>query len=398
MRTQGPNIDAQVQALKPGWQSAIPIIGGILYSKFGIEGEISSGARTPEHNAEVNGSPTSHHIDSGNGGDALDIVLPRGTSAAKADEIREYFEQSGDFSEVLYHNAGSGYHLHLGGLKRSLSAGGPMQYEEVEVSAYNEKIYNAAYKALIRQAGVIKMGHDDNLQNAINALIPAAKGMEYISQVEELVRSNYPNMTPTDINTVIKAVASATVSDTRSDEGYRHQQEYREAEQASKDFYAWRLLNPDASSADILEAAKAYGLNPKEQYAIQNSLGIGGSLKDAYAWGKNSDNEKTFNDVCGSLKLTGMEKSYVREKLNKESERRQEAGEAPLDLADVRAFVQNEASGLTINKNMLPFSGQNIKRADVPYNWTVTEYGVLDPNGNTMRYNMETQEWEVMNS
>ena len=116
--TQGADIDEQVAHLKDGYQSVIPQIAGVLVNDFGIEGaQISSGFRTREHNKEVGGAENSYHVGDGEHGDALDIVLPDGTSAETAEAIKQRFKDSGVFDEVLFHDAGSGYHLHLGGLK-----------------------------------------------------------------------------------------------------------------------------------------------------------------------------------------------------------------------------------------------------------------------------------------
>lgn len=116
--TQGADIDEQVAHLKDGYQSVIPQVAGVLVNDFGIEGaQISSGFRTREHNREVGGAENSNHVGDGEHGDALDIVLPDGVSAETAEAIKQRFENSGVFDEVLFHDAGSGYHLHLGGLK-----------------------------------------------------------------------------------------------------------------------------------------------------------------------------------------------------------------------------------------------------------------------------------------
>ena len=116
--TQGADIDEQVAHLKDGYQSVIPQVAGVLVNDFGIEGaQISSGFRTREHNKEVGGAENSYHVGDGEHGDALDIVLPDGTSAETAEAIKQRFKDSGVFDEVLFHDAGSGYHLHLGGLK-----------------------------------------------------------------------------------------------------------------------------------------------------------------------------------------------------------------------------------------------------------------------------------------
>lgn len=116
--TQGADIDEQVAHLKDGYQSVIPQVAGVLVNDFGIEGaQISSAFRTREHNKEVGGVENSYHVGDGEHGDALDIVLPDGTSAETAEAIKQRFKNSGVFDEVLFHDAGSGYHLHLGGLK-----------------------------------------------------------------------------------------------------------------------------------------------------------------------------------------------------------------------------------------------------------------------------------------
>lgn len=122
--TQGAAIDAQITHLTPEFRSALPAIGGILNDMGLAEGaEISSAARTKAHNAEVGGADQSYHIDNGNGGDAVDIVLPKGTTPEQAEAVKHRFEQTGAFAEVLFHDAGSGYHLHLGGYKGGLNSG-----------------------------------------------------------------------------------------------------------------------------------------------------------------------------------------------------------------------------------------------------------------------------------
>jgi hypothetical protein len=67
---------------------------------------ITSGHRTPQHNAQVGGVPGSLHVD----GLAFDFV------GAAQDMQRAYTwanSQPQVFSEVLVHNVGSGLHLHL---------------------------------------------------------------------------------------------------------------------------------------------------------------------------------------------------------------------------------------------------------------------------------------------
>jgi len=122
--TQSDEITAQMETLKPGWKQALPAIGGILNDMGLADGSaISSAGRTSEHNAEVGGAEHSYHIndDERGGGDAVDIVLPEGTTEEQAQAVLDRFKSTGAFKEVLFHDAGSGYHLHLGGYTGGLN-------------------------------------------------------------------------------------------------------------------------------------------------------------------------------------------------------------------------------------------------------------------------------------
>lgn len=144
--TQGTDIDDQVYHLKPAWRSeALPAIGGILNEMGLAKGAaISSGARSREHNRAVGGAEHSHHIDDGDGGDAVDIVLPDGTTPAQAEEVRRRFEATGAFGEVLYHEAGSGWHLHLGQYRGGLAGGAEEEVEVAYTTAEKDQMWRRA--------------------------------------------------------------------------------------------------------------------------------------------------------------------------------------------------------------------------------------------------------------
>ena len=151
MPTQSDRISEQVSKLKDGWQEIIPQIGGALKDNFGINATISSAARTAEHNAEVVGVPTSHHIIRENGGDALDVVFDRNTTAEERQKIIDYFKGTGKFKEVIWHNVGSGYHLHLGGLTNGQSDNkfnrGVYQGSDPNFNEKENRIWKMAQKA-----------------------------------------------------------------------------------------------------------------------------------------------------------------------------------------------------------------------------------------------------------
>lgn len=212
--TQGANIDEQVQQLKPEFREALPIIGGMLNQMGVADGaEISSGGRTREHNAEVGGSPTSQHIIGPNGGDAVDIVLPDGTTAEKAEEVRKAFEDSGAFDQVLFHDAGSGYHLHLGGYHGGLE-------KSQGVTAHTEVIYDEQELQKAESMATSLVAEQKRQEKEVNDAI-VEKGrmeMQQLYQSGNLdpqaylnIASKYGNDNP-DVYAALKSCISTYVS------------------------------------------------------------------------------------------------------------------------------------------------------------------------------------------
>ena len=212
--TQGANIDEQVQQLKPEFREALPIIGGMLNQMGVADGaEISSGGRTREHNAAVGGSPTSQHIIGPNGGDAVDIVLPDGTTAEKAEEVRKAFEDSGAFDQVLFHDAGSGYHLHLGGYHGGLE-------KSQGVTAHTEVIYDEQELQKAESMATSLVAEQKRQEKEVNDAI-VEKGrmeMQQLYQSENLdpqaylnIASKYGNDNP-DVYAALKSCISTYVS------------------------------------------------------------------------------------------------------------------------------------------------------------------------------------------
>lgn len=83
-------------------------LNGKLFNMFGKDMMVSGGWRDEVYNAEVGGAPNSLHTR----GYALDFDVSN-----LSDEEREWVEEQAraeGFDEVLYHDAGSGMHLHLG--------------------------------------------------------------------------------------------------------------------------------------------------------------------------------------------------------------------------------------------------------------------------------------------
>lgn len=209
--TQSDDIAAQVETLKPEWKQALPAIGGILNQMGLADGAaISSGGRTTAHNAEVGGAEHSYHIndDERGGGDAVDIVLPKGTTEEQAQAVLERFKETGAFKEVLFHDAGSGYHLHLGGYTGGLSSSGVSgkvagdngQFErELDQAAQEAKSDMDKIQAQSDQAMNEIMNDDSTEKTAQDAQEDAENAQK---QAEESQQSAQDNVVPDVAQTI----------------------------------------------------------------------------------------------------------------------------------------------------------------------------------------------------
>lgn len=220
--TQGADIDEQVSNLTPEFQSALPTIGGILNEMGLADGAaISSAARTPEHNAEVGGAENSYHVHN----DAVDIVLPEGTTQEQADAVAERFRNTGAFKEVLFHDAGSGYHLHLGGYNGGLNgrggAGGTVEstYKGDGGAAYMEEQREAdrqyqqeqrdrdnAYQQEINN--IMNDNTSETIANDVDKEMKDAK-----AQQEESMKALTPEQQKEEISDYLDSVSQDDISD-----------------------------------------------------------------------------------------------------------------------------------------------------------------------------------------
>lgn len=94
----------------PTLRQGVDALNTWVYENFGKDMLVSGGARSEENNAAVNGSPTSHHLT----GNAIDIDL----SAFSEEERQAIMERAlamgfNSDGEDMYHDKGTGLHLHL---------------------------------------------------------------------------------------------------------------------------------------------------------------------------------------------------------------------------------------------------------------------------------------------
>ena len=183
--SQGDNPD--LADLSETMKSALPLIGGAIYQLGFKDAEITSGFRSVEHNAAVGGVQNSRHTK----GDALDIYLGDGVDDVSANRALSYFKQY--FGEVLFHDAGTGRHLHLADYKGGLKGANP---KEQSASAYSpqrlDKIRQSVF-AKYQQAQRIKAQRDaDEKDRVAMALMQTTDPSE---QLQIINNSNLPAAT-----------------------------------------------------------------------------------------------------------------------------------------------------------------------------------------------------------
>nr|DAO64032.1 MAG TPA: peptidase [Caudoviricetes sp.] len=109
-----PQYSGDLDNLKPEFKAILPSVGGILSQLgYGDVAEYTSGYRDPARNAAAGGAETSYHLQ----GNAVDVYVGD-LSTDEQETIKANFNPY--FTEILYHDAGSGLHLHLAGYQGGL--------------------------------------------------------------------------------------------------------------------------------------------------------------------------------------------------------------------------------------------------------------------------------------
>jgi hypothetical protein len=170
--------DTGLQHTNPALVNAVKSLNGWVYNNFGEDLTVSGGWRSPEHNAEVNGAEHSHHLD----GEAIDIVVPENFTEEQLESIKEKAKSMGFNSdgEDMFHDKGSGYHLHLTLPVGKLAGGNPTRSSfsnAAETKALNDIINDSSYDDIINSSSKfaaedVATRHNDTStdENEINRL------------------------------------------------------------------------------------------------------------------------------------------------------------------------------------------------------------------------------------
>lgn len=204
-----PQYSGDLDGLKPAFKAILPSVGGILSQLgYGDVAEYTSGYRDPARNAATNGSPTSYHL----AGDAVDVHLGNLTKEEQ-ETVKANFKPY--FSEILYHNAGSGLHLHLGGYRGGLDD--RADDTEVTASAYSpdrlDKIRSRLRAKDADAKRVAKERSDEIYNNTVQAVTQAGSQEEALRLIDN---SGIPlakqNALRRSINAKFKAIDQGNLS------------------------------------------------------------------------------------------------------------------------------------------------------------------------------------------
>lgn len=204
-----PQYSGDLDGLKPAFKAILPSVGGILSQLgYGDVAEYTSGYRDPAPNAAANGSPTSYHL----AGDAVDVHLGNLTKEEQ-ETVKANFKPY--FSEILYHNAGSGLHLHLGGYRGGLDD--RADDTEVTASAYSpdrlDKIRSRLRAKDADAKRVAKERSDEIYNNTVQAVTQAGSQEEALRLIDN---SGIPlakqNALRRSINAKFKAIDQGNLS------------------------------------------------------------------------------------------------------------------------------------------------------------------------------------------
>ena len=260
--SSGDNPD--LENLNPKLKGALDLIGGVLNQMgFGNVAEITSGYRDEERNAKAGGVSNSNHIS----GNAVDIYLGNINEAQK-ERLKKVFEPY--FSEVIYHNAGSGDHLHLGEYKNNLRPNSeistpfnPQMYKQIKqlAKARASDINNAKKQEIAKykedlalkintaptEEDAVRLINDSNLSNKekislIKAQREARDPSSYMSTADKAMWK-YVNKGYYNNDLKLMEEYNRRSMDSADEITPAQQRMYNKAAKNLNDYYAWANHN-----------------------------------------------------------------------------------------------------------------------------------------------------------
>lgn len=203
---------------------------------------------------------------------------------------------------------------------------------------------------------------------------------------------------PIDMQREIFGSVSFPLSVNQAQEAADDKARARAYQKANDDCYNW-MYNIIANGGTVTAEAfkeQNFALSPQNKFSILATLEKAeASENNPESWYK-GDNQYTFEkEVSRSdFDFSEDEKVNLRQKLTAEQARRMKAGEAKLTSNDVRSFIFDQSTDRVINEG---WGSQKVRHSQIPAGYTETPYGVLDPNGNTVKYDDSSGRWIIRN-
>lgn len=264
----------------------VPYAGGIIQQDLATWGfdmssvAVSSGWRSPENNAANNGEQDSYHLS----GNAIDIVLPDGLTREQADKVKADIENTGLFEDVMYHNVGSGWHLHMENINPEKFAQFTRGQGGAGYSVNTYTVTDPEFASMLMQSLEVQQRDENQMRNELISNI----GQQLIHRTyggEQACISTILNMDIPDPAVPGKQLsqdqkyALGTWVWQNSDEmrgrrqvAYnRQEQAYNEAQNAKanrESFYNYLLANPNASLADMQANPYFQNLPAEQKYSL----------------------------------------------------------------------------------------------------------------------------------
>lgn len=280
-----PNLDSLSATMK----GALPLIGGAIYQMGFKDAEITSGYRSLEHQMRLNPSaPNSYHTT----GEAVDIYLGNDVSPEDSAKAKSYFSRY--FNEVLYHDAGTGLHLHLAGYKGGLKKA----THNLTASAYSpqrkQKMLQIGFAINARAQAVLKQKREAEKEQLTMSLLQTTDPSEQLALIDN---SNLPTTTKDTMRrAILREARKATdyygfgAGDVEAKHFWNYEHSYSYIKDARKyaEWYAaykdpnvdgeskaYKDLQEEANKAtarlnELLDFKKARGLISSEQQSSKN--------------------------------------------------------------------------------------------------------------------------------
>ena len=240
--------DAGLANTNSNLKSNVDNLNTWAYNTFGKDLIVSGGWRSPENNASVNGATNSNHLY----GNAVDIDASNFT-AEEIEAIKDKAKEMGFNAdgEDMYHDRGSGYHLHL-----NLSGDGNASNIGGRMAQGAMPDFNTAAQFLQDN----QYTFDAETNNTI------ADTLE--SQNQESIVELYKRLNPDAQNVAADTNTSASAENRNMDNSVRSGEEYEQGE--------YNPLRPRTSLSNLVNKVKA-GQGAKPIMSKQGGITVGKS-------------------------------------------------------------------------------------------------------------------------